>query len=407
MSALSINVNIIRIGAFMTPFRRIAQRVLPAVLAAACVAAPAVAAAQASTSPRPAAAIPAGFIAQSTSWISPSQGWILGTTACGKNNCAKSEVLSTTNGGSSWKQIGTISAMIPRAGNPGNGMSEIRFANASVGWAFAPDLYRTSNGGATWRKVQLPGGGKQVLDLAVTRTQAYAVISPCAYETGICGGGKPLTAWRISVTASTTATWTKMPVALHANVAANVAAFGNTVYVVNSRLDGASHPSQLYVSTNGGATFASRPIPCDASTENNLIQAAPYSATGVGLLCDGDPGFSKAVKTVYLSTNNGKTDTNAGTLGLFGIQAQLAISPTRKLAVQSESDGSFIYINDNNQSKWYMIIGSGDGGAGFNDLTYVSGNDAWVVYGPANGFSGYGQMYKTTNAGRHWVLEKL
>jgi photosystem II stability/assembly factor-like uncharacterized protein len=54
-----------------------------------------------------------------------------------------------------------------------------------------------------------------------------------------------------------------------------------------------------------------------------------------------------------------------------------------------------------------MVIGSGDGGAGFNDITYVSPADAFVVFGPADMFSGYGQLYATHDAGRHWKLVKL
>jgi len=288
-------------------------------------------------------------------------------------------------------------------GNPGSGITEVRFATTEIGWAFAPDLYRTTNGGKSWKATPLPGNGKQVLDLATTATQVYLVVSPCAYETGICGS-KPLTAWRASLTAKT---WIKMPLKLHLNVSANVSALGNTVYVVNSNLDGPNHPSQFYASTNGGKTFAVRPVPCTADEEKTLIQAVPYSSAKVGLLCDGNPGFSKAVKAVYLSSDNGKTDHFAGIMGLFGIQAGLTISPTGKLAVESWSDGSFIYINDNHKAKWYMIIGSGDGGAGFNDITYVSPTTAFVVYGPADMFSGYGQLYTTHDAGRHWKLVKI
>jgi photosystem II stability/assembly factor-like uncharacterized protein len=386
---------------------RIAWSVLPVALAASCLALPATAvtaatAATVSSASPDSTPVPTGFVAQSTSWISPSQGWVLGTEICGKvSNCTTSQVIGTTNGGATWSEIGPLNAQIPKMGQAGTGtITEISFASASIGWGFGPGLYHTANGGKTWQTETIPGGGKQVLDLAVTKTAAYMVVSPCAYATGICGS-KPLTTWRTSL-ASTT--WTKMPVTLHANVNADVSASGNAVYLVNQRLDGPNHPSQLYVSTNGGTSFRARHVPCGSQSEFNLVQAAAYSATGVGFLCDGDPGFGKAVKTVYLSENNGKTDSNAGTMGLYGIQAELAISPSRNLAVESWSIGSFIYINDNHGKKWYMIIGSGDGGAGFNDITYVSGREAWVVYGPADGFSGYGQIYKTANSGRKWQL---
>lgn len=353
--------------------------------------------------PATASASPGKFIANSTSWISPSTGWVLGQVSCGKSKVC-SQVRQTTNGGKTWKIAGNVPARIPKVGNPGTGITEIRFATAKIGWAYTPDLYLTTNGGKNWKKMPLPGDGKQVLDLTTTATEVYAIVSPCAYETGICAS-KPLTAWRAQ---NAKPAWTQMKTPkLHINVSADVSALGNTVYVVDSNLDGPKHPSQLLASTNGGKTFTARPVPCTADEEKTLIQAVPYSPTKVGLLCDGNPGFSKAVKAVYLSADNGKTDKFAGIMGLFGIQAGLAISPTGKLAVESWSDGSFIYINDNNKAKWYMVIGSGDGGAGFNDITYVSPNTAFVVFGPADMFSGYGQLYATHDAGRHWALVKI
>src|SRR6266446_6990596 len=125
---------------------------------------------------------PGRFIAISTSWTSASTGWVLGAISCGKNKVC-SQVRKTTNGGKAWRTIGTVPAPIPKVGNPGSGITEIRFATTEFGWAFAPDLYRTTDGGKSWKATPLPGHGKQVLDLAATATQVYLVVSPCAYET--------------------------------------------------------------------------------------------------------------------------------------------------------------------------------------------------------------------------------
>jgi photosystem II stability/assembly factor-like uncharacterized protein len=354
----------------------------------------------------PAAAVPAGFKASAMTWIGPSKGWVLGAAMCGKSNCAHSQVIGTTDGGKTWSLTGTVNASIPKLGLGTSGITEIRMATSQVGWIFAPGLFRTTNGGKTWAAQPIPGGGKQVLDLAVTPTAAYAIVSPCAYQTGFCSGGHlPLTAWRTSLTGTT---WTriKLPNRLHFNVAANVAAYGSTVYLINPRVEQGLH-TEFFASTDGGAHFSARPNPCTVQEEYSLIQAAPYSATKVGLLCDGNPGFGKAVKSVYLSRDTGRTDTYAGTMtgkGLFGIQAQLTVSPSGNLAVQAWSIGSFILINDTKTgTTWHQIIGSGDGGAGFNDITYVSKKVAWVVYGPASMFADYGLLYRTTDAGRKWV----
>jgi photosystem II stability/assembly factor-like uncharacterized protein len=354
----------------------------------------------------PAAAVPAGFKASAMTWTSASDGWVLGAKSCGlRHNCKGSQVIGTTDAGKTWHLVGTVAATIPKLGLGGNGITEIRMATSSVGWAFAPALFRTANGGRTWRKMTIPGGGKQVLSLAVTGTAAYAIVSQCGYEKGLCNG--PLTAWRTSLT-STTWTHMSMPRPLHANVAASVAAFGSTVYVVNDRVEN-SLKTQLFASTDGGAHFSARGNPCTSAEEFSLFEATPYSATKVGLLCDGNPGFSKAVKAVYLSGNTGRTDSYAGTMSLFGgssglTSAQLAISASGNLAVASWSDGSFIDINDTHGTTWHQVIGSGDGGAGFNDITYVSNKVAWVVGAPASMFADFGVLFKTTDAGRHWKM---
>jgi photosystem II stability/assembly factor-like uncharacterized protein len=94
-------------------------------------------------------------------------------------------------------------------------------------------------------------------------------------------------------------------------------------------------------------------------------------------------------------------------MGLYGIQAQLAVSRSGNLAVASWSDGSFMYVNDGQAKKWTMVIGSGDGGAGWNDISYVTNTEAWVVYGPASMAADYGQLYVTRDAGLHWTLAKV
>ena len=383
----------------MTSANRVLRRIAGASAVALTIAVPAAARA---TAVSPAAGVPKWFRASAMTWTSATNGWVLGARSCGlRSNCPTSRVIATTNGGSTWNLVGTINATIPKLGLGTTGITEIRFATSRVGWAFGPDLFRTADGGRTWQAMPIPGHGKQILDLAVTRTSAYVIVSPCAYLSGLCGKTQ-LSAWRTNPAGRT---WIRMPVKLQINVAANVAAYGKTVYLVNPAID--RNASQLYASTDGGRNFSARHIPCTAAEEHTLIQAVPYSATKVAFLCDGNPGFSKAVKAVYRSVNTGKTDTYAGTMGQYGIQAMLAVSPSGNLAVASWSDGSFIYINDTHGTTWQTVIASGDGGAGFNDITYISNRVAWVVGAPASMFADYGKLLVSRDAGHHWAFAKL
>jgi photosystem II stability/assembly factor-like uncharacterized protein len=348
----------------------------------------------------PSVAVPAGFRANADTWLTARQGWLLGDAPCGTAAC--SDVLGTTDGGTTWHLAGTINAPIASLGKGTPGITEVRFATPSVGWAFGIGafLFQTTNGGRSWARIPVPGGARQVLGLAAGPAGAYAVTSYCILGRALCP--HPLGFWRAGTQPGST--WTPVALNLPKNNTADVAVLGKTVYVVDNQLyfGGAD---KFYASTDG-LHFTARPAPCPHSRDLALFQAVPMSATRVALLCDGNPGFSKAVKTVYVSADTGKTDTYAGQMGLFGIQAQLAASPSGNLAVASWSDGSFIYTNDTQATTWSMVEGIGDGGAGWNDISYVSDTRGWVVYGPAD-FSDIGQLWVTRDSGQHWAPVKL
>jgi photosystem II stability/assembly factor-like uncharacterized protein len=339
--------------------------------------------------------VPGDFRGNSVTWLSAKQGWVLGAATCGTKTC--SDVIGTTDEGSSWSLLGKVPAPITTVGEPdGAGVTDIRFVTSDVGWAFGPRLYLTRDGGASWKRVTIPGDGKQVLSLATSSSAgAYAVVSMCKYATGSCG--QPLTFWR--TTSLESGSWTQINVDLPSSFAADVAALGRSVYVIDELADGVSS-DVLYASTDG-KHFSTRQVPCNNSKDVGLIQAVPTSATDVAMLCDAPIGFGQAFKKVYRSTDTGHTYKSAGAMGMDGIQAQLAASPTGNLAVASFSDGSFIYVNDSGKT-WTMPVGFGDGGAGWNDIVYTTNKQAWVVYSPTGFFHGPGQLYVTRDAGVSW-----
>ena len=348
----------------------------------------------------PGTSVPAGFEANSVTWLSAQRGWVLGAASCGTNACA--EVVGTTDAAKTWRLIGTVPAPIAESGGR-PGITEIRFATAAVGWAFGPYLFRTTTGGKSWAQMPIPGGGKQVLALAAGPTQTYAVVADCAWGAGLCP--QPLSLWRIPTDARSG--WARIPLTLPPNDAADVAVFGTTVYVVDAQ-EQFGRPDVFYASTDG-RQFTARPAPCNHHAQGlSLIQAVPMSATRVALFCVGNAGSpapGDATKSVYTSANTGTTDTYAGATGPAGVTAQLAASPSGNLAVAALSAGSFLYINDTHQQAWTMVKGLSTS-AGWNDITYVTNSQAWVVYRPAD-LRGTGQLWTTHDAGLHWSVAKL
>ena len=355
------------------------------------------AAGSAVASPPAGGSVPQDFRARSTTWLDKTAGFLLGSASCGDRTCT--DALGTSDGGATWRVLGRVHAPILTPSRKRAGVSEIRFGDADHGWAYAPLLRHTSDGGQTWTVEPIPGDGGQVLDLATDANGSWAVVSPCRWaHSGAACRKLPLTLWR--TTSATGSKWTQVKANLPYSFQADVSAFGSTVYVTDPQLQ-AGADDVLLVSKDG-KSFASRTAPCDHSQDIELLQVVARSATEASLLCDGDPGFSKAVKIVYDTSDAGMTFKNRGTMGLEGIQAQLAASPSGNLAVASWSDGSFIYVNDSDGEAWQMPVGLGDGGLGWNDIVFVTNTEAYVVYSPAGSFEPLGQLWVTKDAGLTW-----
>jgi len=123
-----------------------------------------------------------GFSPQSVSYISVSQGWVLGTTPCGSKRCLA--LLHTTNDGASWSVV-----HVPPAGpQPGGGPElSVRFADGEDGWIFStlpgegPELgWSTHNGGQHWAALHFPvsagPGGVGIEDIEAAGGVADAAV---------------------------------------------------------------------------------------------------------------------------------------------------------------------------------------------------------------------------------------
>ncbi|MHB1892268.1 MAG: beta propeller repeat protein [Candidatus Dormibacteria bacterium] len=98
-----------------------------------------------------------GFQAVALTWVSPQQGWALGIApGCLGQRC--STLLETTDGGRHWVTVADLHDCLLEAAPVGcpagvPQVSQIRFANADIGYVFASDggpFAMTTNGGLSW-----------------------------------------------------------------------------------------------------------------------------------------------------------------------------------------------------------------------------------------------------------------
>ncbi|HEY1332225.1 MAG TPA: hypothetical protein VGH10_12255 [Actinomycetota bacterium] len=365
---------------------------LAAMFAAAAAAGPSIAAPAAA---RPGSVLPPGFRAQSMSWISPQQGWILGVQMCGTDSCTT--VLGTADGGATWNPVGTIAAALTP--EVADGVTEIRFADARHGWAFGPGLWTTSDGGATWRKQRASKVGGLVWALTADPDGVYALVSPCRLV------GQPNcpapSLWQAAVGGP----WSKVPITLPKGIISTTAVLtdhGSTAYLV---MPTETHPDILEV-TEGGSPWSSRPSPCIKSAPESLDDVAPVTDTRVALLCVGGGATGEASKRVLRSGDSGQTTTPAGFTPLEGIVSQIAATPDGTLLVSSWSaNGSWIYRNAGGRT-WTTSVSLEDEGVGWNDMVFTSDQVGFVVYGPAGVFpyTRPGLVMETTDGGLTWSL---
>jgi photosystem II stability/assembly factor-like uncharacterized protein len=338
-----------------------------------------------------ASAIPTGFRAQSLTWASPKQGWMLGVAPCGESTCTT--VVGTTDGGRTWNTIGTLNA--PLTLEEETGVTEMRFADALHGWAFWPALWATRDGGVTWKRQKPPGDGRQVLALAGDSDAVYAVVSPCRLNHPC---NDPVMLWRTTAGSST---WTQVSLTLPVATSAVLAVHGVVAYLVAPvfSFDG------VLAATTDGHQWSSRPNPCIKAHDETLWDVAPVSDTQVALVCVSDPGFSQAGKRVLRSNDTGQTTSPAGNTPRDGIVSLIAAAPNGTLVVSSwGAAGSWIYRNSGGRS-WTTPVALADAGEGWNAIVFTTNKVGFVIYGPAGVYPGnrIGQLWETQDGGVTWA----
>jgi hypothetical protein len=121
---------------------------------------------------------PGHFRPTSVTFVGDGLGGVIGAVIgqagppCASQDCTS--LASTTDYGQIWKGVSAPYAPGP---NGSTGVSQLRFANLSDGWAYGPALWETSRGGWPWKLEQTYG--QRVIDVEAAPTRAFAVFGTC------------------------------------------------------------------------------------------------------------------------------------------------------------------------------------------------------------------------------------
>ena len=309
-----------------------------------------------STSPTPSRTSPeqsqaAGFRPTSVTFVDQKHGAVIGQGGT---------VAATSDYGVHWTRLGSVGGQAR--------VSQIRLLDGVNGWAFGPDLYATHDGGATWKRISLPGN---VVDLATVAHRAFAVVAR---------GSGAFTLY--SALATTAGIWQKVTGAASNNAEqpGGLQLTGQYGYLLAAgRLlagpvtGGAWH--QVPVSASMRACL-SGPIPA-------LLAPAP---DGRLFLACGTP------LTSYVSMDGGRAWQRLGVINVSGRANSLAVAPTSDALVLATSRG--LYYSAHGRT-WQAVPGL-PGGFRFVGMTF----QFLGVAVPTN--AGLHEIFTTADGGLHW-----
>jgi len=382
---------------------------------------------------------PGNFQPTSVTFVGNTKGGVIGAVIgqagipghCATSVC--SSLARTLDYGQSWQGVSAPVAPGP-TGNAG--VSQIRFANLSDGWAYGPALYETTHSGWPWKPENT--FGQRVIDVEASPADVAAGVPARAFAVfGTCSGtgsdyAANCTSYSLWTSVAGSTTWTPVQVPtgyqqLTSTSSASSAApkliiaGGTTAYLLTPSGEVLSGP------TSGGSWQAVGRAPCSpgpgsASAQASQSPAVPGSATqsaapatssgtqgsasqgygaefatGTQLLLSCQSQAAAAQVTLYTSTDGVRWH-RAGSLTVSGTPTSLA-SAAAGQAVLTTTEG--IDYSANGGRTWqagkYTGAGAGPPG-GFSYVGMTTAAQGVAV--PAD--SALGEIYVTADGGSTW-----
>jgi hypothetical protein len=293
---------------------------------------------------------------------------------------------TSLDAGETWTNVGTVPAALTGA-SPA--ITKVRFATASDGWVFGPQLWATHDGGHTWRQIPTPG---PVSDVEASGGLAYALVASCGTPPCIQGD-------RLLKTTVSTDGWNAISGPALPDGAGSISPHGSVVWVV---VNGAG--SSTFDMITGGNGWHRLASPCaSVGTDLSLVGVAPVSSSSLFLLCAGNPGAGSEDKVVLFSSDGGAHATaSSAAPARGGIATGIAAASTAVVAVSAASGASYVYRSADGGHTWGTALTQGDGGVGYYDVGFTTSTQGVAVYGNPSVGNAATSLLITHDAGATW-----
>jgi len=341
-----------------------------------------------------------GFLAQSASFVSADDGFVLGVVSCSTGTCLA--LRHTVDQGVSWTSLSAPPTTLGSTDT--TGVSGLHFADALDGWAFGGTVWATHDGGQNWHAVNVGG---PVVAMASGAGVAYALVEPCSSSP--CSAPGHL--YRSPVDEQS---WTEVSgVSGQFDEGSwSLVAEGQTVFVLTP------DPNPGILGSSDGIHFAPLTIPCSPETEypGPILPAALAASdpADVAVACLGGGAAGSQVKEAYISHDGGHTYARLPDPPMEGDGAEVAMPAPTTVLLASSSGATLVYRQAPPDTSWTTPVDFGDGGVGVADLGFVDPSHGALIHGNAtvalsilstpNPPSGLGTLYLTDDGGAHWRL---
>lgn len=314
--------------------------------------------------------VPRGFTPTSVSFVSATQGWVLGTAPCTGAVCTS--VVRTRDGGRHWQGIPAPSATLGQPDSGRNGdVSVLRFATARDGWAGVGRLYSTHDGGSTWVRQQVGPATSVISNIETGGGYVFATVDGCPSQ----GGNTCALTVRVYASPIGRDSWVPVsPAYRGGNGASGLVLSGRTWFL----------PTPTGISTGvapQGPRRVASPCPADTGGRRPRPVLAVADPAHVDALCVGQGAAGSARWQLYGTVDGGRTWVRAGGAhrepsGVYG-----AADNTRGvLLVAAASGGSLVLRTTDDGVRFTSArIAAPPGGIGWADLGFTTPTRAVVV----------------------------